>query len=267
MNATAIILAGKREGRLDPLAAEAGVDSKALVPIAGEPLIRHVLRAVLGSRQVGEVRVVGHGPDLLRTGLQDLAPPAGHRVSFVPAATNLVDSVLVGAAGASFPLLITTADNVLLTPAAINAFIAGASGQAPAGAAAAMVRKDAVLAAHPTGQRKFYRFTDGEFSNCNLYWIGHAHALAAAESFRSGGQFVKYPLRIAQAFGIGNLIRFGLGLGSAQGFFDRLSRRFGFPLSLIEMSDGACAIDVDNQRSFAIASELLERRSVRPIAA
>jgi hypothetical protein len=117
------------------------------------------------------------------------------------------------------------------------------------------------------GQRKFYRFSDGQFSNCNLYWLGGSHALHAVESFRSGGQFVKYPFRIAREFGLVNLVRFRLGVGSFETFLRRLSLRFGFSVRRIELSDGACAIDVDNARSHAVAGEIMERRNARPLAA
>src|SRR3546814_8115687 len=43
----------------------------------------------------------------------------GGRLTIVPAADNLADSVLAVAGVAEYPLLITTADNCLLTPATI----------------------------------------------------------------------------------------------------------------------------------------------------
>ncbi|MDO9488983.1 MAG: hypothetical protein Q7J32_11460 [Sphingomonadaceae bacterium] len=54
---TALVLAGKRDGVLDPLAAAAGVTHKCLVPIAGRPLIAHVVDALAASRQVATILV------------------------------------------------------------------------------------------------------------------------------------------------------------------------------------------------------------------
>jgi hypothetical protein len=96
--------------------------------------------------------------------------------------------------------LITTADNVLLTPDAVSEFERQALLQR-ADAAAAFARKADILAARPDGQRRFYEFADGGYSNCNCYRIGNAKALAAAETFRGGGGFAKNPMRIVQAFG------------------------------------------------------------------
>ncbi|HEX5645217.1 MAG TPA: hypothetical protein VFX62_06875, partial [Erythrobacter sp.] len=161
--------------------------------------------------------------------------------------------------GASFPLLITTADNCLVTPAGYAEFVDTAIA-AEAGAAAALARKEQIHAIDPEGQKRFYTFKDGEFSNCNMFWIGSPEALKAAEIMRSGGQFVKFPKRIAQAFGVINLIRFYFGWGSKEKLFAQVSRRFGFKLVPIEMSNGEFAIDVDNERTFAVTERLLARR-------
>src|SRR5687768_18234308 len=56
-NFDAIILAAQREGRLDPLAAEAGVSHKCLVPIGGRPLLAHVLEAIAGVEGLARIRI------------------------------------------------------------------------------------------------------------------------------------------------------------------------------------------------------------------
>jgi molybdopterin-guanine dinucleotide biosynthesis protein A len=43
---TILILAGKRDGTLDPLAERAGVSHKCRVPIMGKPLLQWVVEAV-----------------------------------------------------------------------------------------------------------------------------------------------------------------------------------------------------------------------------
>lgn len=256
---TAILLAGRRDGATDPLALAAGVTHKCLVPVAGQPMLLHVIDALAASRRIGDIRVVIENPALLA----DLPPLRGllrsGRLTGVAARPNLVDSVLAGADGAAFPLLITTADNVLLTPAAIDELLDGAVAQG-ADAAVAFTRRASVLAAHPEGQRKFYQFADDGYSNCNSYWLRDRDALKAAETFRSGGQFVKHPLRIVGAFGLLNLLRFRFGIGTLEQAFARFSRRFRLTISPVILTDGAVAIDVDNSRSHAVATTLLEQR-------
>lgn len=259
MPITAMIMAGKRSGVLDPLAERAGVSQKSVVPIHGKPLIEHVVGALAGSEQIGEIRIVAHDVTEI-VAIPLVAQLIGEeRVKIMPAAFNLVDSVFAGAEGAEFPLLITTADNVLVTAEGYEEFIEGALA-AEAGAAAALARMEDVNAAHPQGQRRSYNFRDGRFSNCNTFWIGSQEALASAEIFRLGGQFAKFPSRIAKAFGLMNLIRYFLGTGDREKLFRQVSRRFGFRVTTIVLSNGEFAIDVDNERTYDVAARLLARR-------
>ncbi len=251
-----IVLAAQREGKLDPLAAEAGVSHKCLVPIGGRPLLAHVLEALRQATGVAEVRIVVEAGAEAR--LAQIASGAGLMVGFVDAASNIADSVYAGAEGAAGPVVITTADNVLLTPGAVDEVIDRlAAGE---DAVAALARKEDVLSAHPEGQRRFYRFKDGEFSNCNLYGLSKA-GLRLAETFRSGGQFAKHPLRIARAVGFLNLLLLRFALVSLDGAMRRLSRRFGVRAAPVVLSDGAHAIDVDNRRTYDIAALLMEKRA------
>lgn len=262
---TALILAGKREGSVDPFAAAAGLDDKCLVPVAGRPMILHVLDALSASPEIGRVLISASDNCALRTLPEISAPDRQGRLTIVGAQRNLADSVLSALAGVQCPVLITTADNVLLTPQAIASFVAAAR-RPDVQVAVAFAARESVLDAHPEGQRRFYRFGDGAFSNCNLYWIGDARALRAAEIFRGGGQFAKHPGRIVRAFGLLNLVRFRFGLGTLDGAFRRFSSRFGMTIRPVIMADGAIAIDVDNARTLRVAEALLEARRM-PLAA
>jgi GTP:adenosylcobinamide-phosphate guanylyltransferase len=253
---TIVVLAAQREGRLDPLAAAAGVTHKCLVPIGGRPLLAHVLDALSAVEGIEAVRIAvepGAAGDLSPIALASRLP-----AGFVAAADNIADSVYAAAAGAEGPIIVTTADNVLLTPAAVRAVAARL--RAGDDTVVALARKEDVLSAHPEGQRRFYRFRDGEYSNCNLYGFSR-RGLETAETFREGGQFAKNPMRIARAFGLINLVRLRYGLVSLEGAMERLSRRFGVKVSALVLDDGAHAIDVDNQRTYAIAAQLLDRRA------
>jgi GTP:adenosylcobinamide-phosphate guanylyltransferase len=255
---TAIILAAQRDGRLDPLAAEAGVSHKCLVPIGGRPLLAHVLDALGTVAGLARIRIAVEpaAVDALRavTEAAGLSVP----VEFVPSAATITDSVYAAAEGADAPFVITTADNVLLTPAAVHELAEKLAGGDDA--VLALSRREDVLSAHPQGQRRFYRFKDGSFSNCNLYGLS-ARGLSLAETFRTGGQFAKNPKRIAIAFGLINLILLRYGLVSLDGAMKRLSRRFKVRASAVVLADGAHAIDVDNERTYSIAAQLLERRA------
>ncbi|WP_156679469.1 NTP transferase domain-containing protein [Sphingomonas profundi] len=264
--ATALVLAGRRDGALDPLAAAAGTALKCLVPVAGRPMIVHVLEALAAAPLIGRIIVSTNDGAAVAAVPEVRALIAQGRLDIVPAHANLVDSVTAGLADARFPVLVTTADNVLLGPDSIAA-IARDARAADADVAVAFTRRASVLAAHPDGQRRFYRFADDAYSNCNSYWIGRPGALAAAEVFRRGGQFAKHPWRIVRAFGLVNLIRFRYGIGTLEAAFRRFSRRFGLAIAPVILADGAVAIDVDNARTLGVAEGLLRGRDQWSIAA
>jgi len=251
---SAIVLAGKRDGRLDPLAANAGVSHKCLVPVAGKPMLLHVLEALDAAQGIGRIVVSIDTPEIIAPLIRQLG---SGRISVEPSAPNLVDSVFGAANASTPPFLVTTADNVNLTPASIAEILTASAG---ADAAVAFARRERVIAAHPDGQRRFYRFRGGEYSNCNTYVLGSREALKAAEVFRGGGQFAKFPMRIVKAFGLLNLIRFRYGLATLDGAFRGFSRRFGLTIRPVLVSDGALAIDVDNERTLHVAETILGER-------
>lgn len=262
---TAIVLAAQRDGQLDPLAAEAGVSHKCLVPIGGRPLLAHVLDALARTEGVARIRIsVEAGAQELLGRVALTSGVQGVPVDFVTSEATITDSIYAASRGGDAPYLITTGDNVLLTPEAVRAVCDKLD--AGEDAVAALARKEDVLAAHPEAQRNFYRFKDAAISNCNLYGLSK-RGLAMAETFRQGGQFFKHPARIAAAFGIVNLILLRFGLVTVDGAMQRLSRRFGVRMTSVFLDDGAYAVDVDNARTYRIASLLMERRAAAASAA
>ncbi|MGB3724035.1 MAG: nucleotidyltransferase family protein [Pacificimonas sp.] len=254
--ASALVLAGRREGVVDAFAAAHGVDDKCLIPVGGRPMIAHVVSALAEVAGIDRIVISANDPAILRRiPLLNELETAG-RLVFAPASDNIADSVVRGAEGAVFPLLVTTADNVLFDPASVREFGEGAARQG-ADVAVAFAPRQAVRAAHPDGQKRFYEFSDVAVSTCNAYWLAHERALGAVEAFRGGGQFVKHPARIARAFGIMNLIRFRFGMGRLDETFLRFSRRFGLDMRAVLLSRGACAIDVDNDRTLRVTEEVL----------
>lgn len=253
-----VILAAQRKGVTDPLALRFGVSHKCLAPLRGRPLIGHVLRTVAGYPSVETivVSVEAEAFDQVRQAFP-AASPAQAPIECVASADNIADSVIAAARGHDGPILITTADNALLTRASLDAMLKALREH---DVAVALAGREAVLAAHPDGQRRFYRFRDGEYSNCNLYGMADAGALHAAEIFRGGGQFAKKASRIVEAFGLVNLVLLRLRLLSLPRGMKRISARLGLDIAPVILADGSQAIDVDNDRTYGVVSEIMEIR-------
>ena len=258
---TILILAGQRLGKVDPLAAKHGQEHKCLVALLGRPLIGYVLDAVDAAFPGARIVVSINDPTAL-----DREPEARRffderRLTTVASAHNLLESVFAAADGVDFPLLITTGDNVLMTPQALKGFHQFALAEGADGAAM-FARKEDILAAHPEGQPRFWAFRDGEFSGCNSFWMRDREALGLGEVFRGGGQFLKFPKRFIAAFGLLNLVGFRLGLFTTTRMLARISKRFGKQVKVQIATDGRLAIDVDTEFSHQVAERLLRAKGV-----
>jgi GTP:adenosylcobinamide-phosphate guanylyltransferase len=259
---TAIVLAAQRDGVLDPMAATAGVSHKCLVPIVGRPLLEYVVEALVAVPGLERIRICIEpaAVEAART-VRGVSGDLGVPVDFVPSEPTITESAYASAEGVEGPIVITTGDNVNLTPGAVQQMLdALAEG---ADAAFALASREAVFAAHPAGQRRFYEFRDGAFSNCNLYALAGPKALKAAETFREGGQFAKNRKRLIRIIGPFNILLFVLRVMKREPAMRRLSKRFGFRLATVVLEDGAHAVDVDNPRTYKIAETILLEKEAR----
>jgi GTP:adenosylcobinamide-phosphate guanylyltransferase len=248
-----VVLAARRAGAAEPLASRFGVSHKCLVPLIDKPLIAHVVAAIRERPEIGSI-AISVEPDVFGLVREATDSDAGIPVTFVPAADNIADSVIAAAAGHNGPIIVTTADNVLLDPASIAQMCVAVRRH---DVVFALAPREAVLAAHPEGQRRFYRFRNAHYSNCNLYGMSGPKALHAAEIFRGGGQFAKKAGRVVEAFGLVNLILLRLRWLTLAQAARRISRRIGLGVSAVVLSDGTQAIDVDNDRTYAVAAQIM----------
>jgi len=255
---TVIVLAAQRAGVVNPLAERAGVSHKCVVPIDGKPLIVHVMDALAQVSPPPKVRISVE-PEIHEELTALFAPYAarGLEIDFIASSSNIAQSVLIAAEGLTGPIVITTADNVLLTPDAVNDV---RRELAEADVVACLARDVAVRAVHPDAQRNFYKFRDGGYANCNLYGVAGPNAFAAVEVFREGGQFQKNPKRLITAFGLLNILLVRFGLVTLAGAMKLASRRFRLKFRALVFEDGTAAVDVDNERTYGIAEMVLKRR-------
>jgi len=253
-----LVLAGRRSATLDPLAAKLGVSHKALVPVAGEAMVGRVLRIAAEAFpqsplfvSVEDFAIIADEPTVAQL-------YAVGRLTPVEAEHHIVDSVVEASRTTGFPLILCTADNVLMSVEGFRA-IAQAGSQRGVDGVVMMAEKRDIMAAHPDGQRRFYAFRGGAYSNCNLFWLTSADAFKAIESFRYGGQFAKRKRDAVRALGLTALFLYASGLVSLDGIFRHFSRRFGANIRALVAKDGRLAIDVDNERTHRVAEEILAR--------
>jgi GTP:adenosylcobinamide-phosphate guanylyltransferase len=253
---TAVVLAGRRGG-VDPVAAAAGISHKALVPVAGVPMLARVLAALRATPAVTRIVVVIEAPE---SALATLPPETLEGVQLCPAALSPSLSVAAVLERFGAPLLVTTADHALLTPAMVSHFLAASPPGADA--TAALARDKVILAAYPGTRRTWLRFRDGAFSGCNLFLLRNAPAAGGAVAFwRRVEQDRKRPLAMIRLLGPLAVLRFALGIMPLSAALKALSRRVGARLAVVEMPFAEAAVDVDKPEDLALAEAILAKKN------
>jgi GTP:adenosylcobinamide-phosphate guanylyltransferase len=254
----ALVLAASRPQ--DPVARHAGQSHKALVRVDGVAMLIRVLRALRESHSIGPVAVcVEAGAPL--TGAEpelDRLLAAGD-VTLIDAAASPSRSVLQALATLPPPLLITTADHPLLSPAMIDHFCAAAP--ADADVAVAVVRASLLQGSYPGAIRTYYRFAGEGYSGCNLFLLQRPEALRLVELWQRLEQHRKRPWRLIAEVGPRALLRFLLGRLSLDGAMRHLSAKAGARVRAIELPFPEAAIDVDKPADLELAETILARRS------
>lgn len=257
---TAIVLAGQRaEG--DPLAQSRGMAWKALVPVAGRPMVEHVLLALLSSSSIGRIAVSAPTPDLLAgiASLQDAL--ARGRILVLPTEAGPAASTAAAwkRLGRPCPTLVTTADHALLTPELVDRFCREAAA-GDADVHGAVVSASSIRAAFPTARRTYLRFTEEAYSGANLFLLASPQAERAIAFWERVEQDRKRPWRIARQVGLGTLLLFLLRRLSLQAALARLSRAAGARCAAITLPEAWASVDVDKPEDLHLAEQILAER-------
>ncbi len=254
----ALLLAGSR-GPDDPVARHAGLKHKALVPVGGQPMIRRVIDTLRAS---GMERILVCGdPDLLNSA--DAATReslAGADILFIPPAASPSRSVqrALESKDIVWPLLITTADHPLLTPAMVEHFYR--AGPADADATVGLARASVIRQQQPESVRTFYRFRDDGYSGCNLFLFRGPAVTGLIRFWSTLEAHRKRPWRMVAAIGPVTLIRFALGRLTLADALARLSAVVGIRVAAADMPFAEAAIDVDKPEDLELAEKILARR-------
>ncbi len=252
---TAIVLAGERPGG-DPLARSLGEATKALIRIDGHPMIDHVVDALLASGNIERIVILAQDIGGLEEGggpsLQD------DRVSFGRSGAGIAASLSAwaGTDRAPLPVLVTTADNVLLTPARIETFLAGAVGT---DIALGVGERSIVEAAYPDTRRTWLKFKDGQYSGANLFAFNGPACRAVLEHWSAIEQNRKKGLRLVASFGPWLLIQVALRRLTLAQALDQAGRALGCTARHVVL-DAQAPIDVDKAEDLALVQTILRAR-------
>ncbi len=256
---TAIVLAGSRPGG-DPMAESHGIKMKALIPVAGKAMLAHVADSLLNHKAIGNVHVLA----------QDFAPFWEHSdtsaletndrvIADVSAATIAVsvDAVL-DQDDARFPMLITTADNVLLNAPMIDGFLAAAESS---DIAIAVVEKDVLLNRYPDSQRTWLKLRGGHYSGANLFYFGSSQARQILRYWAEVEQDRKKGWKILTIFGPWLLLLAVTRLLTVDQLAARVGKKLGLTINIVRMAQAEACIDVDKDIDLIMVEQILAERA------
>lgn len=251
----ALVLAGAR-AKGDPLAIAYNVSSKAHIKVAGKAMIARVLEALCGSKHIESVSVVGlRDPANLPEGT--LLPDVQHIAGADGPAASVYGAM--EHTHISPPILVTTCDHALLSPAIVNKFL-DESRSSEADLTVALAPRVVIEAAYPAVKRTYLKFGDGAYSSCNLFCLNTPEAKHVIQFWQSAEQDRKRPWRIAWRFGIVAALRILIGRPSLDRVFKIISERLGVSIRPVVLPYADAAVDVDKPDDLALVEQVLKER-------
>jgi GTP:adenosylcobinamide-phosphate guanylyltransferase len=247
---TAVVLAGSRPGR-DPFAEAFGTDLKALIPVAGGPMVGRPVRALLSSKNIGRVIVLSQRPERIAEAL-----PPDARVTVGASEPTIASTILALCREPStgWPLLVTTADHALLDQATIDEFCDAAIS---ADVAIGVVERDRLMRRLPQSRRTWLKFRGGAFTGANLFGLSSPKVVPAIELWRSVEQDRKKSWRLIALAGALVMLGAALRLLTIDAVLGRLGRKLGLGISVVRLSNPLAGVDVDKPEDHALAEAII----------
>lgn len=224
-------------------------------------MLAHVLDAVARHPRIGRVIVLAQRPDAIAALIARL-PPMRAPIHARASGDGISRSIARLMRRESAPLLITTADNPLLTADTLDAFIAGAAGS---DIAVGLVARDLVRARYPASRRTWLRFARSAWSGANLFWIGSEKADVLVNLWQAVEADRKKGWKVIAAFGPVMLLGAACRLLTIDAAMARVGRRFGLVARHVALPDPEACIDVDTPADFALVEAILQARVAAPV--
>lgn len=259
-----VLLAGDRPG--DALAQISPGGRKALLVLQARPMILHVLETLLVTGAIGRITIVANNvadiadhPEVaaflgpyVETGRVDFREGAGSPAGSV---MRVVEEMKISEA-----VLITTADNPLLSADTLTQFCAAAARETDLDAAVGLAREADIRHAFPASRRTFIRLGGEGYSGCNLFALMPGTGAKAAAAWQKVEKRRKKPWQFILHFGVLTLIRALVGRLDLTQAMAAVSRTIGLRAKAIVLNDAVAAMDVDRVEHIAMAEDVLAKR-------
>ncbi len=248
----AIILAAGR-GADDPMAKAFGVAHKCTVPILGRPMLDYVTSALQATSvikpyvvSIDDLGVLKSDPGVITQRQSGRSAPASALEAIAQ-----IDA---------YPVLITTGDHPLLTPAMLQHMMQG-SENSKADVLVGLATAETILAEYPDTKRTWFSLSGVRVSGCNLFAIMNPRGLKLLEAWQDLERNRKKPWKLVSAFGLKPLLLFVTGQLTPTRAFNHISQKLGIIAAPVFLPFAEAAIDVDKPSDFTLAEAILTKRS------
>ena len=255
----AIVTAGGTNLPDDPLYAFTGVARKALIPLAGKPMIGWVVEALAGSGLIDNIVVVGLKPDEIDFG--------GAPVCFIDAADGLIDNILAAVEklkeinSTAGKVLLCSSDIPLITPEIVRGFVAECGSQ-EADVYYAIVEEKVMEARFPGSNRTFVPFKGGRYSGGDVFLADVAiPEKTDVDLWRSLTGSRKNYLEQARLLGFGFIIRFLLRRMTVADAAERGSKIINLEARGVETRFAELGMDLDKPHQYEMIKAIMEQQA------
>lgn len=245
MVSAVLVLAGQREGVVDPLCEAMEVSHKAEIPVFGIAMLERVIQALNEAGLKDKIYISGY---------------SGSQLKQVSSASGPADSVILALSEINqYPCLITTCDHALLTAGMIHSFIQGAE-SVGTDICVGLATQKTIQTEYPDTKRTYLRFSDDAVSGCNLFYIANEDGLKAIKFWQSVQHLRKNPLKLAKKVGVLIGFKYALGRLSLKAAFEYAATRIGITAAPVLLPFAEAAIDVDKPSDLELVEEILSHR-------
>ncbi|WP_309569813.1 NTP transferase domain-containing protein [Deinococcus sp.] len=244
---SAVVLGGGDPG--DPFAAAHSVKVKPLIPVGGQPMAVHVLRALRSSGRVELIAYVGPTTPEIDAMIDMRVTDVGTLLGNLEAG---VEALTHGVLNPSERVLIATADIPMLTAAQVRDVLDSAPPDA--GLVYPVVRREVCEAAYPGVKRTYARLKDGSFTGGNLFLLDPALLGQFLPRLRAVLAARKAPLRLAALIGPGILLRLVTGRLTVEALEAKVSALLSVPARALITPHAAVGTDVDKDEDLVLAA-------------
>jgi len=258
LSVAALVSAGWSPKDGDPLAEYTGNGPKALIPIAGKPMVAHVVDALAGSRYVDHIIVISLSPedDVSFSSTVEYVPDAGNILANAEAGMNHVI--------AHHPdvdaVILCTSDIPTITPAIIDAFIEECM-RTDHDLYYSIVERSVMETRFPNSRRSYVHLREGDFAGGDVFLARPSLAMKDRDLWLKVAEARKNALKQVLMVGLLpflKLITHRLSIAEAE---QRASKAFNIKAKAIPFTHAEVGMDVDKPFQLEIVRAELEARS------